>query len=86
MIRERGGRGEVGKNRDESWRNGSQQTDIFLFRSEQRLIDRFLETEGKSAPPPLPHVFFQLFSVCSVLSTGRGGRWKVKHARVKLAG
>lgn len=90
MIRGRGGRGEVGKNRDESWRNlriyGSQQTDIFLFRSEQRLIDRFLETEGRSAPPPLPHVFFQLFSVCSVLSTGRGGRWEVKHARVKLAG
>lgn len=61
-------------------------TDIFLFRSEQRLIDRFLETEGRSVPPPLPHVFFQLFSVCSVLSTGRGGRWEVKHARVKLAG
>lgn len=73
---------------------GSQQTDIFLFRSEQRLIDRFLETEGRSVPPPSflpsPHVFFQLFSVCSVLSTGRGGgrggRWEVKHARVKLAG
>lgn len=86
MIRGRGRRGEVGKNRDESWRNGSQQTDIFLFRSEERLIDRFLETEGRSAPPSLPHVFFQLFSVCSVLSTGRGGRWEVKHARVKLAG
>lgn len=86
MIRGRGGRGEAGKNRDESWRNGSQQTDVFLFRSEQRLIDRFLETEERSAPPPLPHVFFQLFSVCSVLSTGRGGRWEVKHARVKLAG
>lgn len=48
-------------------------TDIFLFRSEQRLIDRFLETEGRSAPPPSPYIFFQLFSVCSVLSTRRGG-------------
>lgn len=69
MIRGRGGRGEVGKNRDESWRNlriyESQQTDIFLFRSEERLIDRFLETEGRSAPAPLPLRFlstlFRLF-------------------------
>lgn len=77
MIRGRGRRGEVGKNRDESWRNGSQQTDIFLFRSEQRLIDRFLETEGRSAPPPPPPTFsFNSFPFVRFFPRGgaKGGR------------
>lgn len=80
MIRGRGGRGEVGKNRDESWRNlriyGSQQTDIFLFRSEERLIDRFLETEGRSAPPPSPTFSFNSFPFVRFFPRGgaEGGR------------
>lgn len=52
-------------------------TDIFLFRSEQRLIDRFLETEGKSAPALLPPRFlstlFRLFGSFHEKG-GRGGR------------